>query len=147
MRWERGEFTIVDRREDLDVEMIHDFLSNFSYWSKGISRETVVKSLERSLCFGLFRDSQQIGFGRVVSDRTTFAYLADVFILEDYRGQGLGKWLVECIVQHPELQGLRRWILATADAHPLYEQFGFKPLSKPERFMEKHDPDVYQRGS
>jgi len=145
MRWERGEFTIVDRREDLDVDMIHDFLSNFSYWSKGISRETVVKSLGHSLCFGLFKDSQQIGFGRVVSDRTTFAYIADVFVLEDYRGQGLGKWLVECIVNHPELQGLRRWMLATADAHPLYEQFGFKPLNKPERFMEKHDPDVYQR--
>lgn len=144
MKWERREFTVIDRRENLDVELIYNFLSNFSYWAKGISREAVVKSLDNSLCFGLFKDDKQIGFGRVVTDHATFAYLADVFILEDYRGKGLGKWLVECIVKHPDLQGLRRWMLATADAQQLYHQFGFTSLNKPERFMEKHNPDIYR---
>ncbi|AKG21381.1 GNAT family N-acetyltransferase [Calothrix sp. 336/3] len=144
MKWEKGEFTVVDRREALDVELIYNFLSKSSYWAKGIPREVVVKALDHSLCFGLFKDHRQIGFGRVVTDLATFAYLADVFIVEDYRGKGLGKWLLECILKHPELQGLRRWMLSTADAQELYHQFGFKSLLKPERFMEKHNPDIYQ---
>lgn len=146
MKWEQREFIVSDCRENLDVELIYHFLNNFSYWAKGISREVVVKSLDNSLCFGLFKDGKQIGFGRVVTDRATFAYLADVFIVEDYRGKGLGKWLVECIVEHAELQGLRRWMLVTADAQQLYHQYRFTPLSKPERFMEKHDPDIYRHG-
>ncbi|MBW4579018.1 MAG: GNAT family N-acetyltransferase [Tildeniella nuda ZEHNDER 1965/U140] len=143
MKWERGEFTIVDDREALDIELIYNFLSKYSYWAKNIPRDVVVKSLNHSLCFGLFKKHQQIGFGRVVTDRATFAYLADIFIVENYRGKELGKWLVECILKHPELQGLRRWMLSTADAQQLYHEFGFQPLHKPERFMEKHNPDIY----
>ena len=146
MKWQKSEFTITDEREKLDVELIHNFLSNSSYWSKGIPREVVAKSLAHSLCFGLFDLDQQIGFGRVVTDRATFAYLADVFVVENYRGQGLGKWLVACILEHPELRDLRRWMLATLDAHQLYHQYGFVPLSNPERFMEVHNPNIYCQG-
>lgn len=103
MEWQQSEFTITARREKLDVELIHSFLSDSSYWSKGIPREVVAKSLDNSLCFGLFHGNQQIGFGRVITDRATFAYLADVFIVENYRGKGLGNWLISCILEHPEL--------------------------------------------
>lgn len=144
MQWKHREFRVSDCQAHLDVEFIHHFLDKFSYWAKGISREAVVKSLDHSLCFGLFKGDQQIGFGRVVTDRATFAYLADIFIVEAYRGQGLGKWLIECILEHPELQGLRRWMLATADAHQFYGQYGFTPLSNPARFMEKNDPNIYR---
>ncbi|MEL6384947.1 MAG: GNAT family N-acetyltransferase [Cyanobacteria bacterium J06626_18] len=145
MKWERGAFTISDRREDLDDDCIYQFLSDRSYWSKGIPRAIVIKALDSSLCFGVFRGKEQVGFGRVITDRATFAYLSDVFILASYRGQGLGKWLVECMMEHSELQGLRRWMLATADAHQLYQQYGFGPLGKPDMLMEKLDPNVYQR--
>ena len=145
MKWAAGDYAITDCRDDLDIEMIFDFLSGISYWATGISKEVVVKSMEHSACFGVFEGKQQIGFGRVVTDWATFAYLADVFILESHRGKGLGKWLVECILAHPELQDLRRWMLATADAHQLYAQYGFASLSNPERFMEKSDPDVYRQ--
>ena len=145
MKWERGEFVISDRCEDLDEALIHQFLSDRSYWSKGIPRAVVIKSLNHSLCFGVFKGSEQVGFGRVITDRATFAYLSDVFILARDRGQGLGKWLVECMMAHPELQGLRRWMLATADAHRLYQQYGFVPLSNPEMLMEKLAPNIYQR--
>jgi GNAT superfamily N-acetyltransferase len=120
-------------------------LSSLSYWAKDIPREVVVKSLDNSLCFGLFQGNKQIGFGRVVTDYATFAYLADVFVIEEYRKKGLGKWLIECIVKHPQLQGLRRWMLATADAQDLYHRYGFVSLGNPERFMEKHDPNIYRR--
>lgn len=138
---------VSDCRENLDVELIYHFLNNLSYWAKGISREVVVKSLDNSLCFGLFKGNKQIGFGRVVTDRATFAYLADIFIVEEYQGKGLGKWLIECIVKHPELQSLRRWMLATADAQQLYHLYGFVPLGNPERFMEKHNPNIYDTRS
>jgi GNAT superfamily N-acetyltransferase len=144
MEWKQGEFTITDRREDLDIEIIHFFL-HASYWAKGIPRSVVEKSLNHSLCFGLYHHAKQVGFGRAVSDQATFAYLADVFVLPDYRGRDLGTWLVACILAHPELQGLRRWLLATRDAHMLYEQIGFVALRKPEWFMEINDPDIYQR--
>ncbi|NER78647.1 MAG: GNAT family N-acetyltransferase [Leptolyngbya sp. SIO1D8] len=144
MKWERGEFTVTDCRQDLDVELIHHFLSQRSYWSKGIPQAVVRKALENSLCFGLFQSQDQIGFGRVVTDLATFAYLADVFLLDSHQGQGLGKWLIECIVSHPELTGLRRWMLATGDAHRLYQKYGFVPLSKPEQFMERFNPNIYQ---
>ena len=145
MRWERGNFTITDHRADLDDELIHQFLSDRSYWSKGIPKTVLVKSLDNSLCFGVFKGKAQVGFGRIVTDRATFGYLSDVFILETYRGQGLGKWLVGCMVNHPELGNLRRWMLATADAHQLYQHYGFMPLGKPDMLMEKLDPNIYQR--
>jgi GNAT superfamily N-acetyltransferase len=144
MELKQGKFTVTDRHEDLDIETIHHFLHE-SYWAKGIPRSIVENAVNNSLCFGLYHNSIQIGFGRVVTDRATFAYLADVFVLPAYRGRGLGKWLVSCVLAHPELQGLRRWLLATLDAHPLYENNGFSALQKPERFMEINDPDIYQR--
>jgi GNAT superfamily N-acetyltransferase len=144
MEWKQGEFTVTDKREDLDIETIHNFLRE-SYWAKGIPRSVVEKAVNNSLCFGLYHNSKHIGFGRAVSDQATFAYLADVFVVPAYRGRGLGKWLVSCVLAHPELQGLRRWLLATLDAHGLYEQNGFVALRKPEWFMEINEPDIYQR--
>jgi GNAT superfamily N-acetyltransferase len=139
----RGEFLISTARERLSLDVIHSFLTN-CYWAKGIPREVVARSIEHSLCFGIYDDSgAQVGFARVVSDLATVAYLGDVFVLESHRGRGLSKWLMECIVQHPALQKLRRWILLTRDAHALYSQFGFTPVKAPERYMELHRPDVY----
>jgi GNAT superfamily N-acetyltransferase len=137
MEWQQDEFTISDRREQLDTEFIYTFLTHSSYWAKGIQKDVVIRSINNSLCFGVFHGNQQIGFGRVISDRATFAYLADVFISEPYRGKGLGTWLISCIIEHPDLQGLRRWLLATLDAHPLYRQHGFTALYAPERLMER----------
>lgn len=125
--------------------MIAEFLVS-SYWAKGIPAATVEKSLENSLCFAVLDGDRQIGFARVISDRATIAYLADVFVLPEYRGRGLSKWLMECIISHSELQGLRRWILATLDAHGLYEKFGFTPLKRSKMFMERHNPNVYGAG-
>lgn len=139
------EFVISTDRDRLDVPLIHSFLCNDSYWAKGIPRSTVERSLQHSLCFGIYRADQQTGFARVITDYTTFAYLADVFIVPAYRGRGLSKWLVKTILGHPELQGLRRWMLATTDAHGLYKQFGFVPLPHPERFLQLHYPDVYKQ--
>lgn len=146
---------IIERRRDnfivttdparLDVELIHGFLSKSSYWAEGVSREVVARSIETSLCFGVYDGERPVGFARVITDYATFAYIGDVFILESHRGRGLANFLMECIVQHPELQGLRRWMLATRDAHGLYGKFGFKPLARPERFMELHDPEVYRK--
>ena len=146
MEWNKDKFTVTDRREELDIDFIHGFLSNISYWSKGIPKDIVVKSLDNSLCFGLFEGDRQIGFGRAVTDKATFAYLADVFVLEGDRGQGLGKWLVDCMLVHPDIAGLRRWMLATADAHELYRKYGFTSLENPERLMERVDSDLYLRG-
>lgn len=145
MKWQQGDFTVTDNREDLDIEVIHGFLCRESYWAEHIPRATIEKAMAHSLCFGLYHADKQIGFARAVSDHATFAYLADVFVLSDYRGRGLGKWLVSCILIHPELQGLRRWMLATLDAHGLYEQNGFVPLRHPEWFLEIHYPDIYCR--
>jgi GNAT superfamily N-acetyltransferase len=135
----RGTFTISDEPERLQLEVIVDYLAR-AYWSNQRSRAVIEKSLKHSLCFGVYEQDQQIGFARVVSDHATFAYLADVFILESHQGHGLGKWLVQTILEHPELQGLRRWILATRDAHGLYAQFGFTALENPDRYMTKFDP-------
>ena len=126
----------------LHMDMIHEFLSS-AYWSKGISRELLAKAMRNSLCFGVYEDGRQVGFARVVTDQATFAYLADVFVLESHRGRGLAKQLVAAIAADPRLQGLRRWVLVTRDAHLLYEKYGFRPLAAPDRFMELHDPDVY----
>jgi N-acetylglutamate synthase-like GNAT family acetyltransferase len=146
MIWTKGEYTVTDRREDLDVDAIHGFL-RASYWAKGIPKSIVEKAVNHSLCLGLYHPSGQIGFGRAITDRATFAYLADVFVVPSHRGRGLGKWLVSCIFSHPELKGLRRWMLSTKDAHGLYKQNGFAALRKPDWFMEINDPDVYQRGA
>jgi GNAT superfamily N-acetyltransferase len=128
----------------VDVELVHDFLTN-SYWAKGIPLATVRQSIENSIPFGVYHGQQLVGFARIISDCATFAYLADVFILPSHRGRGLSRWLMECIVGHPDLQGLRRWMLATQDAHGLYAQFGFTPLKAPERWMEIHESDVYRK--
>ena len=142
MEWTRDNFTVTDDRARLDRDVIWRFLAS-SYWAKNVPRATVDRSLDNSLCFALLDGARQVGFARVVSDRATFAYVMDVFVLSEYRGRGLGKWLIACVTSHPDLQGLRRWILGTRDAHGLYRQFGFTPLKKPETFMEVHNPDVY----
>jgi GNAT superfamily N-acetyltransferase len=133
----------------LDVDVIYNYLSQESYWAKGIPRDVVEKSIENSLCFGVYcvnELTEQIGFARLVTDKATFAYLGDVFILPKYRGKGLSKWLMQTIDAHPEVQGLRRWLLGTRDAHGLYEQFGWKRFDEEtsKRFMQKHNPDVYK---
>ena len=140
----RGEFLVSTDRARLDVDAIHGFLTN-CYWAKGIPRETVERSIEHALCFGVYDDrGAQVGFARVISDFATIAYIGDVFVLDMHRGHGLGRWLMECVSQHPALQGLRRWILTTRDAHGLYSQVGFTPVKFPERYMELHDPHVYE---
>ncbi len=142
--WQRGEYAISTDDERLDLETIHDFVSNQSYWAQGRTLETVKRALNHSLNFGLFQDKQLVGFGRVVTDYATFAWIADVFVLPEHRGKGLSKWLMEVILSHPELQGFRRWVLATRDAHSLYARFGFIPLHRPERWMERPDPGMQE---
>jgi len=144
VEYQRGEFVVSTEVARLDLDVIHGFLTN-CYWARGIPREVVARSIKHSLCFGVYDGSgAQIGFARVVSDFATVAYLGDVFVLESHRGRGLSKWMMECIMQHPSLQGLRRWILLTRDAHGLYSQFGFTPVKSAERYMELHRPDVYE---
>ncbi|MEY4588881.1 MAG: hypothetical protein RL497_957 [Pseudomonadota bacterium] len=142
MNWVKEPFCVTCDPARLDLGVIAEFLAD-SYWAKGIPLTTVEKSLKGSLCFVLLDGERQIGFARVISDCATIAYLGDVFILPEYRGRGLSKWLLACVMEHPELQGLRRWILATRDAHELYKQYGFTELKKPEVFMERHNPNVY----
>jgi GNAT superfamily N-acetyltransferase len=133
-------FSISTDRSLLDIDMIYHYLSDESYWSKGITRERVIASIENSLCFGIYKGDKQVGFARLITDKATFAYLCDVFVLDSYRKLGLSKWLVQTILSQPDLQGLRRWLLATADAHRLYNQFGFLPLTSPERWMGIYTP-------
>ncbi|MCX6317945.1 MAG: GNAT family N-acetyltransferase [Bacteroidetes bacterium] len=144
----KDEFRISTDPALLDVNLIHHYLSAESYWARNIPRVTVEQSIQHSLCFGMYNGDAQTGFARLITDRATFAYLADVFILPDYRGRGLSKWLIETIQSHPELQQLRRWMLGTRDAHGLYEQFGWTPLDEAacQRFMQRHFPDVYSSG-
>jgi GNAT superfamily N-acetyltransferase len=142
MQWFQGEYRLTDCRADMDASAIHAYLQR-SYWAAGIPLATVSRAIEHSLCFGLFLESQQVGFGRVTSDFTTFAYLADVYVLEAHRGRGLSKWMITTIRAYPELQGLRRWMLATRDAHGLYRQSGFSALLHPEWMMEITAPDIY----
>jgi GNAT superfamily N-acetyltransferase len=156
----RGEFLISTDPRRLDLDAIHQFLTN-SYWAKGIPREVVARSIAHSLCFGIYDEGRgqlplpasearcgapQVGFARVISDFATFAYLGDVFVLDRYRGRGLGTWMMESIVDHPRLEGLRRWILVTRDAHGLYSKFGFRPVKAPASYMERHRADIYQIG-
>ena len=144
-QWQRGDYSVSTDQSRLDLHVIHDYLTNSSYWATGRSLETVRRSIENSLSFGLYEGEKQIGFARVITDYATFAWLADVFVLDSFRGQGLGKWLVEVILSHPELQQFRRWVLATRDAHELYRRFGFTELKRPERWMERHDPRTQER--
>ncbi|MDB5124046.1 MAG: acetyltransferase family protein [Mucilaginibacter sp.] len=133
-------FRISTDQSLLDFEIIYNYLNNESYWSQGISPERLRTAIENSMCFGVYKQDKQAGLARVITDKATFAYICDVFILPDYRGFGLSKWLMQTIVNHPELQGLRRWSLATADAHGLYKQFGFNEIIHPERWMEIFTP-------
>jgi len=142
--YHRTKFLISTDRARLDLDLIYEFLSE-CYWAKGIAREVVARSIESSLCFGIYEQTRQIGFARVISDFATYAYIGDVFVIESYRGQGLGKWLMECIMSHPSLQNLRRWSLVTRDAHGLYARFGFARLRSPERYMEWLNPDAYKQ--
>ena len=135
--WRRGAYLVSTDKARLDLKMIHGFLKT-SYWAAGIPAQAVRRSVENSLTFGLFRGDEQVGFARVVTDYATFAYLADVFVLESYRGQGLGKWMMEVVLSYPELQDLRRWMLATRDAHGLYRKYGFAEPENPQIFMEMY---------
>jgi len=137
--WRRGEYLISTDRSRLNLGVIHDFLSA-TYWAAGVPEDVVKRSVENSLVFGVYRGKGQVGFARVVTDYATFAYLADVFVLEAHRGRGLGKWLIEVVLSHPDLRGLRRWLLATGDAHELYRKYGFAELARAEIFMEIHSP-------
>jgi len=142
--YRKGEFTVSTDPALIDLDVVHGFLTN-CYWAKGIPRDVVARSIENSLCFGVYAHGKQIGFARVISDYATYAYIGDVFVLDSFRGHGLGKWLMECVMQHSRLQGLRRWSLVTRDAHGLYSKLGFEPLKKPENYMELHRPEVYQK--
>jgi GNAT superfamily N-acetyltransferase len=133
-------FEISTNKLLLDRDMICQYLAKESYWSRHIPFEKVNSSIDNSMCFGLYKDGCQLGFARVITDKATFAYLCDVFVLKKFRGQGLSKWLVQTIIEYPELQGLKRWLLATADAHSLYNQFGFTPINSPERWMGIYTP-------
>lgn len=144
--WSRDGYIVTTERACIDLDAVHRFLSDESYWARNISREVVERSIRHSLCFVILHGDALAGFARVTSDCATVAYLGDVFVLPAHRGRGLSKWLMQCITSHPELQGLRRWMLATADTHRLYAQFGFTPIKTPERWMERHDPGVYTRG-
>jgi GNAT superfamily N-acetyltransferase len=130
--WQRGDYEISTDRSRLNIELVHDYLSNNTYWATGRAREVVERSIE----------DEQVGFARIVTDYATFAWVADVFVLPDYRGRGLSKWLMEVVLAHPQLQGFRRWVLSTKDAHGVYERFGFIKLHRPERWMERPDPNM-----
>src|SRR5450432_653874 len=138
-----NEFAISTDQSRLQIDVVYNFLVT-SYWSTNIPRAIVERSIEHSLCFGVYKSSDQIGFARVVTDCATFGYIADVFILERYRGKGLSKWLMKTILDYPELQGFRRWMLATRDAHGLYQQFGFQTLADPARFLERTNLNIYK---
>lgn len=142
--WHRGEYLVTTNPERVDLAVVHGFLTA-SYWAKGIPLEVVRRSIEHSLNFSLLHGEGQVGFARVITDYATFGYVGDVFVLESHRGRGLSKWLMELVVAHPALQGFRRWVLLTRDAHGLYRQVGFKAIAAPERYMERWDPEVYQR--
>jgi len=136
-------YTISAEKSKLDIDIIHDYLCNKSYWAKGRSMESVKKSIDNSLCFGLYHENKKmIGFARVVTDKIAFAYLLDVFVLEPYRGKGLGKRLVKYIIEHPDLK-IRFWLLGTADAHELYKKLGFSELKDPSRFLTVVDKSIY----
>lgn len=138
-----NQFTLSTDKSKLDINAIHAFLSTKAYWCLNIPKETVKRSIENSLCFGMYEGEKQVGFARVISDMATIAYLGDVYILEEYRGKGLSKWLMETIMSYHDLQGLRRWILLTGDAHELYRQYGWNNIADPTKWMEVHRKNAY----
>lgn len=142
----RGEYTISTDRARIDIAAVHDFLSK-TYWSPGIPEDVVRRGIAGALCFGIYHGRDQVGFARVITDRATYAYLSDVYVLEAHRGRGLAKWMMELVMAHPSLQGLRRFALSTRDAHALYEQFGFQIVANPERQMEIMRRDIYLQSS
>lgn len=141
----KEDFCISTDKTKLDIDSIHHFLSTKAYWCLNIPKERVQRAIQHSLCFGVYHNETQVGFARVISDFTNIAYLGDVYILEEYRGKGLSKWLIETIMSYPDLQGLRRWILLTSDAHGLYRQFGWTDIAYPTRWMELHNKNVYSK--
>lgn len=140
-------YTISTDAAKLDLAVIHQYLSRDSYWAQNIPLKVVERSVANSFCFGMYHNGEQVGFARLITDKATFAYLADVFILPGHRGKGLSKWLMSVIHSHPDMQGLRRWMLGTKDAHDLYKQFGWEPLNGEvvPRFMQLHNPEVYNK--
>lgn len=147
MEWTSEHFLISDDPDRLDRDLVHRFLRDDSYWSQGVPRDVVDTSIDHSLCFGLYEGAEQVGFARLVTDRSTFAFLADVFVLPSHRGRGLARWLCATVLAHPDLVGVRRVLLGTDDAHGLYEQLGFTPLDHTERFMDifRPAPEIYRR--
>ena len=148
MEWRHDDYLITTDSARVDLDVVHGFLAA-SYWAGGVPREVVARSIAHALPFSLWHEpaggpAAQVGFTRVISDRATFAYVGDVFVLDAHRGRGLSKWMMQVVTAHPELQGLRRWCLLTRDAHGLYAQCGFTPLAAPDRWMEKWDPEVYR---
>ncbi len=141
--WRRGNLLISTKREHLQIEAILSYMQNDSYWAQDRTRKQMETVIDNSLCFGVYHSRNQIGFARVVTDFATFAYLGDVYIEAEYQDQGIGAWLMECVIEHRKLQGFRRWVLATRDAHKLYQKFGFTELKHPERWMELAAPDAY----
>ncbi len=139
----KDDFLLSTDKSKLNIAVIHHYLSTESYWAKNIPLQKVERCIEHSFCFGVYKNAEQVGFARLITDYTTYAYLADVFILKEYRGRGLSKWLMEFITSNAEVQGLRRWMLATQDAHGLYTQFGFVPPDKPESIMQRRDMERY----
>jgi len=142
--YRKGDYLISTDPSKLNLEMIHDFLTH-SYWAEAIPKETVLRSIQFSLPFGVYHKLKQIGFARVISDFSTYAYISDVFLLESYRGKDISTWLIKCILRHPELQSLRRWNLYTSNAAGFYKKMGFSNLKFPERYLEMYDPNVYKR--
>jgi GNAT superfamily N-acetyltransferase len=140
--WRRDAFLISTDRRRLDIDVVHRYLSG-SYWAAGMPRETLERAIANSLNFGIYDGARLVGFARVITDRATYAYLSDVFVLESHRGRGLSKWLMECVLEHPELQGLRRFALFTRDAQGLYERYGFGPARGPSTYLERRTPNVY----
>jgi hypothetical protein len=144
IEWRRDGFEVSDDPARLDLAVVHRFISKESYWAEGIPQALLARAIANSLCFGLYEGARQLGFARMVTDRATYGYLCDVFVERAQRGSGLGKWLVACVLEHPDLQGLRRIALMTRDAHDLYRPFGFGALPDASRYLEIHRPDVYR---
>jgi GNAT superfamily N-acetyltransferase len=141
-QWARDEFVISTDRSKLDIALVHEYLAD-SYWAAGMPRRTLERAIENSLTFGIYYGDQQVGFARAITDLATYAYLSDVFVVEAFRGRGLSKWLMECILAHPDLQGLRRFALFTRDAQGLYERYGFGPARGKSTYLERWEPNVY----
>ena len=141
----KAEFCISTEKGRLDIDAIHEFLSTKAYWCLNIPKDKVQTAIENSFCFGVYQEKEQIGFARVITDFSTIAYLGDVYIVEEKRGQGVSKWLIETVMNHPDLQGLRRWILLTGDAHGLYRQFGWTDIADPTKWMELHNKNIYSK--